>query len=61
MHTVTIGTRNIPRAIRFDTGPDAHEYARSLKTLLPQLRIYVTDTADSCVELEENGWSRVNA
>ena len=60
LHTVTIHTRNLPRAIYFDAGADAHEYASSLKALLPQLRIEITDTDGGCVELQENGWSRVN-
>ena len=61
LHTITLGTRSLPRSISFDTGAAAHEWGRSLKTILPQLRIEITDTDGNTVELRENGWTHVNA
>ena len=66
MHTVTIHTttHSLHLNTQFDTGEAAHEYARTLKTLNPDIRdtrITVTSTGCGTVELKANGWSRVNA
>ena len=63
LHTVTIhiATYGFHLNTQFDTGEAAHEYARTQKTLNPAITVNVTDAAGGCVELEENGWSRVNA
>ena len=61
-HTVTAHTGNVERKYTgpydFDSGADAHHYARTLQALQPHLRIEVTDTDGNTVELKANGWSR---
>ena len=62
LHTVTINTETGQRTIyRFRKGRFAHMAARTFKTTVPSREVIVTNTAGNTVELQENGWSRVNA
>ena len=63
LYTVTINgpIRYLPQEVSFNSRVEAHEYARTIKTLRPDIQVIITDQDDGVVELRENGWSRVNA
>ena len=64
MHTVTVYTEYPPDAdplllvTNFQSGVEAHHYARELKNNGGPVEVTVTDNGGNTVELQQNGWSR---
>ena len=63
LHTVTIHTEGSPYSQErlFLIGTEAHQYARETINAHPPITVTVTDSQGRTVDIQSNGWSRVNA